>query len=444
MPDLKDKLEEVNTQISEKRTEAQEKWTAFEAAREKFAEAGEDANNTDSEAFKEMDAINKEYSTSAEQLADLEAVRDGVFKAMSGGEPPKVGGDTPDIGAALGRIRPSAEEIQTLGQMAAEGEGYKTLKASGVLNSESAKFNSVLAQGSVEELYASLITGGSSTSAGAFVVPEQKGYVPQPQRQRTVLDLITIGTTESDVIEYVRQNTFVNVAAEVAEATTLATGTKPEAGLSFEKISEAVSTIAHWQPTTRKALRDAGQMRTIIDGQLRYGLELRLENQVVAGNGAGDNLLGILNTPNILSQPKGSDSVADAVHRGMTQMRLGFIEPTGIALYPTDWETVRLSRDEGGGKAGTGGYLYGDPAVAGAEQMWGKPVAVSAATTAGTGIVGAWYWATLWLREGTQVMASDSHADFFIKNLIAILAEMTAGFGVQLPPAFCKVTGLGS
>jgi HK97 family phage major capsid protein len=441
MPALKDKLTEVNDQISEKRTEAQEKWSAFEAARDKFASAGEDANNTESEAFKEMDAINKEYSASSEELANLEAVRDGVFRAMSGDEPPKAGDDGPSIAEGIARLS-RHEAPLPLGAAAVEGDSYKELKASGLLESEHAKFNARLAQGSVQELKASLLTGGSETSAGAFVEPDHKGYVPQPQRTRTVLDLITTGTTDSDTVEWVRQNTFTNVAAEIAEATTLATGTKPEASLAFEKVSEAVSTIAHWIPSTRRALSDAGQLRTIVDGQLRYGLELRMENQVVAGNGTGDNLLGILNTPNILGQAKGSDSVADAVHKGMTQMRLGYIEPTGVALFPTDWEKVRLSRDDSGATAGTGGYLYGPPAAAGTEQLWGKPVAVTAAVTAGTGIVGAWYWATLWLREGVQILASDSHSDFFIKNLIAILAETRAAFGVQMPPAFCKVTGL--
>jgi len=443
--ELKDKLAEVNEKITATRTEAQEKWSAFEAARDKFAKAGEDANNTESEAFQEMDAINKEYSTKAEELADLEQVRDGVFRAMSGNEPPEVGGEDPaTAAAAVARQRQAAEVRESLGTRAAEGDGYKELLASGLLKSDSAKFNASLAQGSLEELKASLITGGSDTSAGAFVVNDQKGYVPQPRRTLTILDLITIGDTESDTVEFVRQNTFVNVAAEIAEATTLTTGTKPEAGLSFEKVTKPVSTIAHWQPATRRALADAGQMRTLIDSQLRYGLELRLENQVMAGNGSGDNLLGIVNTPNILSQAKETDSVADAIHKGMTQMRLGFIEPTGVAMYPTDWEIVRLSRDDSGAKAGTGGYLYGPPAQAGAEQLWGKPVAVTAACGVGTGVVGAWYWATLWLREGIQVLASDSHADFFIKNLIAILAEMRAGFGVQLPPAFCKVTGLNA
>src|SRR6188472_2954740 len=194
MPDLKDKLAEVNGQISETRTEAQEKWTAFEAARDKFASAGEDANDTDSEAFKEMDAINKEYSTKAEELADLEAVRDGVFRAMSGNEPPEVGGDEPKLGAAASLLRREAQK--SLGLQAAEGDGYKQLLDSGLLKSESAKFNAVLASGDLEELKASLLTGGSDTSAGAFVVPEQVGYVPQPQRTLTVLDLITVGETE--------------------------------------------------------------------------------------------------------------------------------------------------------------------------------------------------------------------------------------------------------
>ena len=36
--------------------------------------------------------------------------------------------------------------------------------------------------------------------------------------------------------------------------------------------------------------------------------------------------------------------------------------------------------------------------------------------------------------------ATDSHMDFFIRNLVAILAEMRAAFGVIQPSAFCKVT----
>ena len=134
-------------------------------------------------------------------------------------------------------------------------------------------------------------------------------------RQKAAVFLITIGTTESDSVEFVRQTGFTNNAAPVAEATSTTTGTKPESSLAFAKVPEAVKTIAHWMAATRKALADAGQLTTIIDGQLRFGLQFVLENQVIKGDGTGENFTGILNTPSILKQEKGEDTVADVVRR---------------------------------------------------------------------------------------------------------------------------------
>jgi hypothetical protein len=37
---------------------------------------------------------------------------------------------------------------------------------------------------------------------------------------------------------------------------------------------------------------------------------------------------------------------------------------------------------------------------------------------------------------------SDSHSDYFIKNLLAILAEIRAALVVFRASAFCEVTGL--
>ena len=39
-------------------------------------------------------------------------------------------------------------------------------------------------------------------------------------------------------------------------------------------------------------------------------------------------------------------------------------------------------------------------------------------------------------------MVSDQHSDFFTRNLLAILAEMRAAFGVLDPQAFCTVTAV--
>ena len=64
-----------------------------------------------------------------------------------------------------------------------------------------------------------LVTGASSTSAGAMVRPDL--YAPVTdlvgERELTVVDLVTKGTTESDSVDYVRVTSKTNNAAAVAK-----------------------------------------------------------------------------------------------------------------------------------------------------------------------------------------------------------------------------------
>ena len=73
------------------------------------------------------------------------------------------------------------------------------------------------------------------------------------------------------------------------------------------------------------------------------------------------------------------------------------------------------------------------------QTLWGLPRVECEAVPAGTGIVGNFRMAVLWDREASSIMASDSHADFFIRNLVAILAEMRAAFGIIRPSAFVVI-----
>jgi HK97 family phage major capsid protein len=427
---LRGKLSEINAQLSDKETEVKQAWTEFDQHREQFVKAGNEANATDSEEFKAAEQTHKRYAAALAEKQQLETVRNGVFEMLASNGSP-----------SLSNERPAPNEHKSVGQRALESPDYKGLIDSGVLTSDKRSFTATLAEMTTQEVKA-LITGASDTSAGAFITNDRQGYVAQPRRTSRIVDLITMGETSADAIEYARQTTFTNVAVETAEATSTAHGTKPEATIAFEKVTETVKTIAHWIPATRRAIADESQLRTLIESQLRYGLEFRLENQIIAGGGTGEDLTGILNTTNILTQAKGSDSVSDALHKGITQIRLAYLEPNGIAMHPNDWELVRLSRDGGGSVVGSGAYLYGPPSQAVEPTIWGLPVAVTPAVSDDTALVGDFTKAVLWLREGAQVLATDSHSDFFVKNLVALLAEMRAAFGVLLPSAFCKVTSV--
>ena len=433
-PELKTKLDEVNDQIDGLRSDAQVKYQAFEKARDEFVAAGADHNNTEADEFKAAEDVHREYAKACEQVQDLERVRDGLFKMAAtenGSQPPSKEAAAKPDGQPAGR----KGLVETMADRILESDEFKAVQHALEVESASIGVQS-LGKGLDRAELKALITGLSDTSAGAFITSDRIGFVQAGYRPPSILNLVTVGNTDSDAVEYAREDTPVLNAAETAEATALTDGTKPEAAITYTKVTETVKTVANWVPATRRSLQDVGQLRTLIEARLRYALQFRLESQIVNGNGTGENYRGILNTTGILTQAKGTDTTVEAIHKAITQIRLGFFEPNGVALHPNDWQEVRLS------KTTDGDYYYGPPAIAGTQALWGLTAVTTPAVPEGTGIVGDWGQAALWMRSGAQVLASDSHSDFFIKNLVAILAEMRAAFGVLVPASFASVTGI--
>ncbi len=282
-----------------------------------------------------------------------------------------------------------------------------------------------------------LITTGGGTGAAALVTTERLNIIDQGTfyRPLTALDLVTRGTTDSDAVEYVREKTHTNNAAPVAEATATsgASGTKPESAMDFELITETVKTIAHWIPASRRALADAGQLRTLIDNFLRYGLMEVMEQQVINGSGAGENFRGILNTVGIQAQAYATDLLT-TTRKARTKVSLGGrTAPNAYVMHPLDWEAFDLLKDS------EARYYFGGPSVLGNPRLWGLPVVETEAIAQGVSLCGNFRFAALWQRMAAQILISDSHADFFVRNLIAILAEERAAFGVIRPAAFVNV-----
>jgi HK97 family phage major capsid protein len=255
------------------------------------------------------------------------------------------------------------------------------------------------------------------------------------------------GNTATDTIEYVRLVSTTNNAAPVAEATSSAVidgttvtdvmgGVKPESGMEFEKDQTTVKTIAHWIPATKRALSDASQIRTLIDQFLRYGLEEELEDQILDGSGVGENFLGLAHTSGVQVQaaPTGTQDVFTVTRMARRKVEIGGRAlPTAYAMNPIDWENVELKRDA------NGVFYAGGPFSMSSPRLWGLPVVLSEIIPAGTAWVGAWNYAVLYDREQASIQVTDAHADFFIRNLVAILAEMRAAFCVLRPPAFVKI-----
>lgn len=294
-------------------------------------------------------------------------------------------------------------------------------------------------------------SGDREASAGFLVQSDDRGMLdPFYERPLSVRSLFASGNTTSDTIEYVRLVTTTNNASVVPEARTTGVigsgdpaitaaqgGLKPESTFGFERDSTTVKTLAHWIPITKRALADAAQIRTMIDSFLRYGLEEAFEDELLTGDGTGEHLLGLNNTPGIQTQaaPGVGQTNLDVLRIARRKVQIGGrANPTAYVLNPIDWEKVELLKDT------TGQYMGSGPFNLTAPRLWGLPVIQSEGVAAGTAWCAAWNWGVVYDREQATVQATDSHADFFVRNLVAILAEMRAGFAILRPPAFVKVT----
>ena len=294
----------------------------------------------------------------------------------------------------------------------------------------------------------SLFTGLSSTSAGAFVVNERTDIVEMLGRKPlTVRDLVSKRRTASDAVEFVQQSSHTNNAAVIAEATSSAAptvvssvvtlnaggGYKPEGAWAFEVVTAVVKTIAEWVPVTKRALADVAQLEGLINDELSADIAATEEAQILNGDGSGENFTGITATSGIQTQAFATD-LFTSVRKGVTKLRtVGRVNPSALLVNPADAEKIDLLKDA------NNVYYYGGPSVIGQRTLWGVPVVESETQTEGTALIGDFSKAVLWDREQTTISVTDSHADFFIRNLVAVLAEERLAFGVTRPTAFCTV-----
>lgn len=285
--------------------------------------------------------------------------------------------------------------------------------------------------------------GSLGTVAYKTVISTANGNIGQAQRlpmtaypveERTTADLMLQGTTSAPSLEYYEETTFTNSAAEATEST----GAKAESALAFTLRTEAVRTIATWIPVTTQMMEDGDAFESYLRERLGFMVRRREETQILTGDGNAPNLRGILNRSGIQTQAKGADPTPDAVYKAMTLVRsTGFAEPTAAVFHPNDWQDIRLLRTV------DGIYIWGSPADAGQERIWGLEVRVTTAETEGTGLVGAFRpYAQLFRRTGIELAVSDSHDTYFIYNKLAVRAEERISLACYRPSAFCKVTGI--
>lgn len=245
-------------------------------------------------------------------------------------------------------------------------------------------------------------------------------YVPGgPRYPSPLLDVVGKVTTNSGSVQWV---TWAP-AKQAGPAVTPEGEAKPEAVMQPTVVPGVLETYAHWKGITRQALEDVPQIRSTVEGRLRQGLVTALESAIAAAIAAAA-------IPPVTGSAAGGDTLLTAIRGGLATVQAAGYQPNAVLLNPSDFADMDV--------AIMGGTL-GGPAVGTA--YWGlRPIAVPD-VPAGTAYVGDWQSAVELFTRGTaDVYLTDSHADFFVRNILLLLAEIRALATVPEPAAAAKCT----
>jgi HK97 family phage major capsid protein len=253
------------------------------------------------------------------------------------------------------------------------------------------------------------------------------------RRRLTIRDLLPVVAVSSNSVEWPSMTSRPGAAATVAEG-----ALKPQSDMTLELRNVNTQVIAHWVPASRQILDDAPQLRDLIDTELRHGLALVEEAQLLAGDGVAPNLHGLIPQATAFADPSAGaivpTNLIDQIALAILQSALADFPATGVIVHPSDWTRMRMAKDA------DGKYLLGAPGADVPPVLFGLPVVASQAIAAGSYLVGDFQQAaTLYDRWTPRVEISTEHADFFTRNLVAILAEQRIALAVRKPAAL--ITG---
>lgn len=403
-----------------------------------------------SKAFKDAEEIVAKEGAAQDEINSLESAENVILRMLGDG------GNAAGQGAARTVNGTGEQSIGWNGhKLLGESDTYSTLKSSGDIHSD-AHFGTVgLGKVCTREevgtylnprMAAALPTapaGNIATDQGV-VTPDVRGVFPPALLPLTLLDLIPTGTTDSNIIQYVQVAALPGYAAETAEL-----AAKPQEGITFVDATAPVRTIAGYAKMARQALDDMAGLATLINTLIPWDVRRRLMNQMLFGDGTGQNLLGLANVAGIGAPASvAGDNVADGLLRAATTIVLSDGDPSFVALNPLTWLSILTT------KATTNQYVFGDAQdlVAGPDlgnaqavpgrgnSIWGLQVVQNRLVPAAVGgpIVGDPIGAALLVREGVNIKTSDADQDDFIKNRVTILGETRVAFPVWRPTAFAK------
>ena len=252
--------------------------------------------------------------------------------------------------------------------------------------------------------------------AGVFGTPNV------PQKIEPLIPHIAVTT---DSVDYVTVADTIS-AAGVAEA-----GAIPESRFTPTLAKANVVNVAHYTKITKQLADDAPALAAYINTKMLYGLQAKVESQLVNGDGSASQVKGLLATGSYTDASDkltGAKNLFDLLLLLQGVAETAAYEPEALVLNPMTWAQLAMEKDS------QGRYLLGGPGLAANKSVWGIPVVTSSAVPAGKFIFGNFtQTATVYDRQQVAVEMTGTNEDDFTHYLYTIRASRRLALAVEVP-----------
>lgn len=268
------------------------------------------------------------------------------------------------------------------------------------------------------------------------------GIIEPPTRVPMIADLFAQGSTDSNVVRLVKETVTNGDTAGGGDQTY--SGAAPTAeGVSYTVAKIEVSAV-DWPvrdittilPVSEDILSDVPAMSAYLGSRLAKFVQLAEEKELVAGDGTGSHLTGLMHLVGRTVSTQGARDIDTAVMRLLARVyKNSFMDPTWVAMSPTTWaEYVTLRTDLNGG---LGQFLVGPGAVTQApiRSIWGLPITVTPVIPDDSILVGNPQAGMVFRNGGLRVESSTGYGTYFGEGLVAIRGKVRTAFACFRPQA---------
>ena len=385
---------------------------------------------------KVTDKINKSAQSALEEAKRLGGLTDDTKASVD-----KALAEQGELRGRLDEIQASARELEQRFASGARG-GAGAAKSLGqmVMDEATDKIRALAKSGVQGDQSLGVFNAITSLpGSGGALLPERREseILAPPDKKLVVKDLITVGQTDQPLIKFFREVSRTGTAGIVPDN---GTTVKPLIDKTWGSESEEVRTIAGRMEIHKHMLDDIPALRTDIDTTLTYEVN-KVENaQILAGDGTGENMSGLITNATAYGQtarePGAGATILDRLRLAILQVAAaGYVVDANV-LNIWDWAAAEMLKDT------TGRYIFGNPFNDTATpRLWGRRIVDTEDMPEGDFLTGAFKMAaTYYERQGIEILLSSENRDNFDKNMLTVRGEKRGVVAVKRPLALCYYT----